>query len=88
MDASELKIELWKKIESLNADKLQSVYVLIMNYLDGAHDSGEWISMHESEKQAILDGIRQIEKGISAEHQMVLNESRKKYAKNKSGRME
>jgi hypothetical protein len=88
MDASELKTELLKKIRSLSADKIQRIYGKIINDLNGTDDTEEWESLNESEKEAILDGIHQLDHGNRVEHHKVLNEARKKYAGNKSGRLE
>ena len=76
MDTSELKIELFRKIDSLSAERLQKVYGKILNYLNSQDDMEERETLNENEKQAILDGIDQLEQGKTHPHDHVMVEDR------------
>ena len=80
MNTSELKLQLFRKIDSLGAEKLQKVYGTIMNYLNGQDDTEQWNTLTETEKSAILDGIGQLDQGKTVSHEHVMNEARKKYS--------
>ncbi|HNS17370.1 MAG TPA: hypothetical protein PKI34_06075 [Bacteroidales bacterium] len=82
MDSSELKIELFRKIDSLSSERLKKVYGKILNFLNSQDDTEEWDALTGSEQQALLDGIHQLEQGKVVPHEQVIREAREKYQKN------
>lgn len=80
MNAEELKLSLFRKIDSLEKNKLQEVYGVLVNYLNGQKDLNDWQSLTEQQKRGILDAISEIDSGKGISHDMVLSKFRKKYS--------
>ena len=79
MDTAELKLMLFRKIDSLDLEKLQEVYGLLENYLNSHIDMEEWDNLSNEQKQGLYDAISEIDKGNWIAHEDVMEKYRKKY---------
>ena len=80
MDASELKLKIFREIDSLEKSKLQEVYGYLQNFVRGEKDLDEWNSLSSLQKQGILDAIDELDTGSGIPHEKVISKFRNKYS--------
>ena len=80
MTISELKLKIFRHIDSLEKDRLEEFYGLLINYINGKRDITEWDNLSVSQKQGILDAIDEIDSGKGIPNKTVLDKYRKKYS--------
>ena len=80
MTVSDLKLKIFRQIDSLEKSRLEEFYGLLMNYVNGKKDISDWDRLSETQKQGILDAIDGLDskKGIS--NKVVIDKFRKKYS--------
>jgi hypothetical protein len=79
MTTSELKLRLFRQIDSLEKSKLEEVYGVVTNYINGHKDLSEWDKLSDNQKQGILDAIEEIKDGNGISNKVVMDKFRKKY---------
>jgi hypothetical protein len=79
MSASDLKLKLFRQIDTLEKHRLEELYGIVMNFLNGKKDTGEWEKLAEIQKQGILDAIAEIDEGKGIPHEEVMERVKKKY---------
>jgi hypothetical protein len=79
MTTSELKLRLFRKIDSLEKSKLEEVYGVVTNYINGNRDLSEWDKLSDNQKQGIIDAIEEIKNGKGIPNKVVMDKFRKKY---------
>ena len=79
MTVSDLKLKIFRQIDSLEKSRLEEFYGLLLNYVNGKKDVSDWDKLSAAQKQGILDAIEDVdsEKGIA--HKVVIDKFRKKY---------
>jgi predicted transcriptional regulator len=80
MDASELKLKIFREIDTLEKRKLEEVYGYLQNFIRAERSIDEWNELSEAQKQGLLTGIKQIELGQTVLHEDVMEKYRKKYS--------
>jgi hypothetical protein len=80
MTVSDLKLKIFRQIDSLEKSRLEEFYGLLMNYVNGKKDIYDWDKLSNTQKQGILDAIDELdsEKGVS--NKLVIDKFRKKYS--------
>ena len=77
---SEIKLELFRKIDSLQGERLERLYGIFLNFLN--EESTKYDDeLTEEAINSIEVGLSQLEKGERKAHSDVINEFRKKYSK-------
>lgn len=79
MTVSDLKLRIFRQIDSLEKNKLEEFYGLLMNYINGQRDISDWDKLSEFQKKGILDAIDEVESGKGISNKIVLDKFRKKY---------
>jgi len=79
MDASELKLRIFREIDTLEKGKLQEIYGYVQNYIRGNKDIDEWDSLSLAQQEGILEAIEDLDKGVGILHEDVITKYRKKY---------
>lgn len=79
MNTAELKLLIFRKIDSLEKNKLQEIYGVLMNYINGHKDINDWAALTEKQKQGLFDAISEIDSGKWISHEKVISKYRKKY---------
>lgn len=79
MSTEELKLQIFRQVDALDASKLKEFYGLMLNYINSSKDTTEWIGVSESDKQGIEEAIKEMNdvKGIS--HEQVMTTMKSKY---------
>lgn len=80
MKSAELKLEMFRKIDSLETNKLKELYGIMINYLNSNKESDEWLNVTDNEKKSIEIAIEQLDCGKGIPHSEVINRLRNKYS--------
>lgn len=80
MNTAELKLKIFRRIDSLENSKLEELYGVVTNYLNGNVDTDDWNQMTENQKQGIMDALDEIDKGKGVPHSDVIVKYRDKYS--------
>ena len=80
MNVSDLKLRIFRYIDSLEKNKLEEFYGLLMNYINGQKDISDWENLSTNQKQGILDALDEIDSGKGIPNKTVLDKFRKKYS--------
>ena len=79
MNTSELKLRIFREIDSLEQGKLQEVYGYIQNILRGDKDLSDWENLSALQKEGSKNAINDLDKGNAIVHEDVISKYRKKY---------
>jgi hypothetical protein len=80
MTTSDLKLRLFRQIDALDKSKLEELYGVLINFLNGQKDLSDWEKLSESQKLGILNAIEEINSGKEISNKVVLEKFRKKYS--------
>ena len=80
MSVSDLKLRIFRQIDSLEKSKLEEFYGILMNYINGQKDISDWDKLSTSQKNGILEAKDEIESGKGIANSTVLTKFRKKYS--------
>jgi hypothetical protein len=81
MTTSDIKLRLFRQIDSLEKSKLEELYGVVVNFINGQKELTDWNTLTESQKNGILDALEEIEKGKGISHQDVISKYRNKYSR-------
>ena len=79
MTVSDLKLKIFRQIDSLEKNRLEEFYGLLLNYINGKKDISDWDKLSLAQKQGLMDAIDQLESGQGISHNDVIDNLRKKY---------
>lgn len=79
MNESEMKIKIFRHVDSLENSKLAELYGLMLNFINGNDSIEEWNKLTFEEKQGIENAIFEIDSGKGIQHEKVMKKFRKKY---------
>jgi hypothetical protein len=80
MTVSDLKLRIFREIDSLEKNRLEEFYGLLMNYINGQKDISDWDKLSANQKKGILDAIDEVDSGKKIPNKTVLDKFRKKYS--------
>jgi hypothetical protein len=80
MTVSELKLRLFRQIDTLDRSKLEEVYGVLTNYINGHKDVSEWDKLSENQRHGILKATEEIEEGKGISNRVVIDKFRKKFS--------
>jgi hypothetical protein len=80
MSASELKLKLFREIDTLEKPKLEQLYGILLNFLNKDDDTEEWNSLSKTQKKGILDAIDEMDSSEGISNESLLDKYRNKYA--------
>ncbi len=76
MNAAEIKIDLFRKLDSLKGSRLEEAYGVIINFINGKTEINDWQSLTSEQQEAIRLGIDQLNRGEGRSHKDVMTEDR------------
>jgi hypothetical protein len=79
MTVADLKLKIFREVDSLEKSRLEELYGVMLNFLNGQKEIGDWDKLTEEQKQGILEAIDDIDKGKGTSHEMVMAKMRKKF---------
>ncbi|NCA86605.1 MAG: hypothetical protein EOM83_13710 [Clostridia bacterium] len=80
MNAAEIKMDLFRKLDSLTGKRLEEAYGVLLNYNNGMSEIDEWHNLTTEQQTAILLGIEQLDHGQGSSHDEVMTIFRKRFA--------
>jgi hypothetical protein len=80
MTVSDLKLKIFRQIDSLEKSRLEEFYGLLMNYVNGKKDISDWDKLSDSQKKGILDAIDELDSKKGVSNKVVIDKFRKKYS--------
>ena len=57
MTVSDLKLRLFRQIDTLEKNKLEEIYSVLINYINGQKDISEWEKLSNNQKHGILNAM-------------------------------
>ena len=81
MTTSDIKLRLFRQIDSLEKSKLEELYGVVVNFINGQKELTDWDTLTESQKTGIIDALEEIEEGKGISHQDVVSKYRNKYSR-------
>ena len=79
MTVSDLKLKIFRQIDSLEKNRLEEFYGLLLNYINGKIDISDWDKLSLAQKQGLMDAIDQLDLDKGIPHDDVIDKLRKKY---------
>jgi len=79
MTASDLKLKIFQQIDALDKNRLEELYGVLLNYINGQKNLDEWEKLTEEQRKGLLDSIEEIDAGKGIPHSEVMEKIRKKY---------
>ena len=79
MTTADLKLKIFRQLDSLQKNRLDEVYGLLMNYFRGQKDIDDWDNLSDEQKQGIIDAVEQLEQGKNISHQKAMTKGRLHY---------
>jgi hypothetical protein len=80
MTVSDLKLKIFRQIDSLEKNRLEEFYGLLLNYVNGKKDISDWDKLSATQRQGILDAIDEVDSQKAVSHKVVIDKYRKKYS--------
>jgi hypothetical protein len=80
MNEAELKLKIFRQVDSLEKTRLEDFYGLLLNYVNGQNELNDWIQLTDQQKKGITDAIDEVDSGQGFSHDVVINKFRKKYS--------
>jgi hypothetical protein len=79
MTVADLKLKIFREVDSLENNRLQEIYGVLINYIRGQKDVDDWEKLSEEQKQGIVDAINEIDSGKGTPHKKVMSRICKDY---------
>ncbi len=80
MTTSDLKLRIFREIDSLERSKLEDIYGVIMNYINGQRDISDWNKLTANQQQGIYNAIDEMDAQQGILNEKILEKYRKKYS--------
>jgi hypothetical protein len=80
MTVSELKLKLFQQIDALDKSKLEEVYGVLTNYINGQKEISDWDKLSDIQRHGILDAVEEAKAGKGIPNNIILDKYRKKYS--------
>jgi len=80
MNSAEIKIDLFRKLDSLKGNRLEEAYNILLNYINEKNEIDDWKNLTQEQQNAIRHGIKQLDNGEGIEHKKVMSNIRKRYS--------
>lgn len=71
MNAAEIKLDLFRKLDNLKGEKLQEAYGLLLNFIN-QNSTDFWDELTPEQKEAIELGIKELDEGKGIPHHEVM----------------
>ncbi len=80
MNVADLKIKIFRQVDSLDSTKLEELYGIMQNYINSKRETDEWIGVNDDERHGIETAIKELDLGKGIPHAQVMSKFRKKYS--------
>ena len=80
MSTAELKLKLFREIDTLEKSKLEQIYGLVLNFINKDNDTEEWNDLTATQPKGFLDAIEEMDSSDGIDHKKVMEKYKNKYA--------
>ena len=78
MSTAELKLQIFRQIDSLDQKSLEKLHHIVDRLIDPPSNSNDWDELTEQQQQGILDAVEEAEVGYLVSHEEVMKKARTK----------
>jgi hypothetical protein len=78
MNTAEIKLEIFRKLDSLDNNKIKDLYGLVLNFVNQQKSIEEWHELSEEQRQGLLIAEDQIKNGQGIPHAQIVSKFKKK----------
>ena len=79
MTIAELKLKIFRQIDLLEKNRLEEIYGVLNNFINGKRDIDDWSKLTEEQKEGIINAIDEIDSGKGIPHKEIMAKIRKNY---------
>jgi len=79
MSTEELKLQIFRQVDTMDRSKLKEFYGVMLNYLNSNKDTAEWIGVSSVEKHGIEEALKEINDGKAIDNEQVMVNMKNKY---------
>lgn len=79
MSTNELKLEIFRQVDALDANKLKELYGIMQNYINSKRVEDEWLGVNETEKEGIEAAMKELKARKGIPHDEVMSRLSKKH---------
>ena len=80
MTVAELKLKIFRQVDSLEKSRLEEFYGVMLNYINSQKDLDDWTKLTTEQQQGIIDAIEEIDAGKGIPHETVMRNIRRKFS--------
>jgi len=80
MSTAELKLKLFREIDTLEKSKLEQIYGLVHNFINKDNDTEEWNALTSTQQKGLIDAIEEMNSSEGIDHKIVMEKYKNKYA--------
>lgn len=80
MSTAELKLKLFREIDTLEKSKLEQVYGLFVNFINQENDTEEWNYLSENQQKGLIEAIEEMNSSDGIDHKTIMDNYKKIYA--------
>jgi len=79
MNTSELKLKIFRQVDRLDKNKLEDVYGLLANYINGLQSESDWDVLSDHQKNGIYTAINELENGKHILNDSIIQKYKRMY---------
>ncbi len=79
MTVSNLKLKLFRQIDSLEKNRLGELFGVLLDFFNGEKDVDDREKLTEEQKKGLFDAVEEIESGKGIPHEAIISKVRRKY---------
>jgi len=72
MSTAELKLKLFREIDTLEKSKLEQIYGLVLNFINKDNDTEEWNALTTTQQKGLMDAIEEMNSSEGIDHKKVM----------------
>jgi len=80
MTVAELKLKIFRQVDSMEKGRLEELYGVLLNYINGQKEVQDWAKLSTEQQQGIIDAVEEIESGKGIPHETVMKNIRTKFS--------
>jgi hypothetical protein len=80
MNTAELKIKILNQIDSLDSNKIEEFYGVLLNFINSKTEVNEWLEITDQQREGVDAAIEELDSGKGISHQEVMKKLMKKYS--------
>lgn len=79
MSTAELKLKLFREIDTLENSRLERVYGVLLNFINNENDTSEFDSLSPEKQEGLLKAIEEMNSSEGIDHKIMMDNFKSKY---------